>query len=178
MKHRILYTLMLLMLVAIFGAGIVTAQDYQESPMLADKVAAGELPPVAERLPVSPKVVTPFKEVGTYGGSMRVGFTGSNPGWGGLWYIAGWENLVSWNPDFSGIVPNIAESWEISDDVREYTFHLREGIKWSDGVPFTADDILFYINDILFNTELSIGGPVADWLPREGAEQLVVEKNR
>jgi peptide/nickel transport system substrate-binding protein len=107
---------------------------------------------------------------------MRVGFTGSNPGWGGLWYIAGWENLVSWNPDFSGIVPNIAESWEISDDVREYTFHLREGIKWSDGVPFTADDILFYINDILFNTELSIGGPVADWLPREGAEQLVVEK--
>jgi len=176
MKHRILFALTLIMLFAVFGAGIVTAQDYKESPMLAEKVTAGELPPVAERLPVSPKVITPFKEVGTYGGSMRVGFTGSNPGWGGLWYIAGWENLVSWSPDFSGIVPNIAESWEISEDVREYTFHLREGLKWSDGVPFTADDILFYIEDVLFNEELSIGGPVADWLPREGAEQLVVEK--
>ena len=71
---------------------------------------------------------------GTYGGTMRVGFTGTNPGWGGLWYIAGWENLVSWAPDFSGVVPNIAESWDVSDDVTQYTFHLRKGMKWSDGV--------------------------------------------
>src|SRR5690606_9845085 len=115
--------------------------QYSESPMLAELGAAGELPPVEERRPENPAVVTPFKEIGKYGGNLRFGFVGANPGWGGLWYTTGWENLVIWAPDFSGVVPNIAESWEVSDDVREYTFHLRRGLKWSDGVEFTADDI-------------------------------------
>jgi peptide/nickel transport system substrate-binding protein len=164
-------------LLALFGATVTSAQmEYHESPMLADMVAAGTLPPVAERLPTSPQVVTPAKEVGQYGGDMRVGFTGTNPGWGGLWFIAGWENLVSWAPDFSGVVPNIAESWEVSDDVRSYTFHLREGLKWSDGAPFTSDDVMFYIEDVLFNEELSVGGPVADWLPRDGNTEFRAEK--
>jgi len=167
------------MLIGIVGPIAPTAaQDgmYNESPMLADMVAAGDLPPVADRMPENPRVIAPFNEVGTYGGNMRVGFVGSNPGWGGLWYIAGWENLVSWKADFSGVEPNIAESWEVSDDVREYTFHLRKGLKWSDGVDFTADDIMFYIEDILFNTDLSAGGPVADWLPKDGAEDFKAEK--
>jgi peptide/nickel transport system substrate-binding protein len=150
--------------------------EYNESPMLAAMVEAGQLPPVAERLPANPAVVTPINEVGAYGGELRVGFTGTNPGWGGLWYMTGWENLVIWKPDFSGVVPNIAESWEVSDDVREYTFHLRKGLKWSDGVDFTADDVMFYFEDILFNTEISVGGAVADWLPTEGAQDFKAEK--
>ncbi len=137
---------------------------------------AGDLPALSDRLPENPDVVTPINEVGEYGGTMRVGFTGSNPGWGGLWYITGWENLVSWAPDFSGVVPNIAESWDVSDDVKDYTFHLRKGMKWSDGVDFTADDIMFYINDVLYNTELSIGGPVADWLPAEDRDGFKATK--
>jgi peptide/nickel transport system substrate-binding protein len=176
MKHKTLLTLLIVALVALFSITIVSAQEYNESPMLAAMVEAGELPPVNERLPLNPAVVEPFNEVGQYGGSMRVGFTGTNPGWGGLWYIAGWENLVTWAPDFSGVVPNIAESWDISDDVREYTFHLREGMRWSDGEPFTADDIMFYIDDVLFNEELSPGGPLADWMPREGIEEFQAEK--
>jgi peptide/nickel transport system substrate-binding protein len=176
MQRKTLFSVMMLLIIIVFGTTLTFAQDYQESPMLAERVAAGELPPVAERLPVSPAVVTPFNETGQYGGTMRVGFTGGNPGWGGLWYIAGWENIVTWAPDFSGVVPNIAESWEVSDDVRTYTFHIRQGIKWSDGVEFTADDILFYINDVLFNEEISPAGPIADWMPREGAEEFVAEK--
>lgn len=176
MKYRVLLTLVVLVLVTVLGSATIFAQDYTESPFLTAKVDAGELPPLAERLPANPAVVAPFNEVGTYGGTMRVGFTGTNPGWGGLWYIAGWENLVSWAPDFSGVVPNIAESWEVSDDVRSYTFHLREGMKWSDGVPFTADDIMFYINDVVFNEELTVGGARADWLPQEGADQFTAEK--
>jgi peptide/nickel transport system substrate-binding protein len=176
MKYKILLVVSILALVMILGATSLSAQTYQESPMLTAKVDAGELPPVNERLPENPAVITPFNEVGQYGGQLRVGFTGSNPGWGGLWYIAGWENLVAWSSDFSGVVPNIAESWEVSDDVKQYTFHLRKGMKWSDGEPFTADDIMFYIEDVLFNEELSPSGPITDWLPQEGRDEFTAEK--
>ncbi len=179
MKYtRFTFLLVIVVLASLLAISAVGAQDmeYSESPMLTEMVDAGELSPVAERLPVNPAVVTPANEVGTYGGEMRVGFVGTNPGWGGMWYVAGWENLIIWESDFSGVAPNIAESWEVSDDVTEYTFYLREGIKWSDGVEFTADDILFYIEDILFNEELSAAGPIADWLPRDGAEEFVAEK--
>jgi peptide/nickel transport system substrate-binding protein len=173
-KVHLYLVLALLLALSVFS---VNAQgSYSESPMLTALVEAGELPPLAERLPVSPRVIEPTKEVGQFGGDLRVGFVGNNPGWGGLWYITGWENLVSWAPDFSGVVPNIAESWEVSEDVREYTFHLREGMRWSDGAPFTADDIIFYIEDVLFNEELNPAGPSADWLPREGAEEFRAEK--
>ncbi len=170
------FLVLLLLMVTLMFSSVAGQGMYNESPMLAALVEAGELPALEERLPANPAVVTPVNEVGTYGGAMRVGFTGSNPGWGGMWYVTGWENLVTWAPDFSGVVPNIAESWEISDDVRTYTFNLRQGMHWSDGAPFTADDIIFYIEDVLFNEELSIGGPTADWLPRAGAEEFVVEK--
>ncbi len=179
MSKRLGFLLIILvMLVAVTAPSMsVVAQDgeYNESPMLAARVEAGELPPVGERLPVNPAVVEPVNEVGQYGGQMRVGFVGTNPGWGGLWFMTGWENLVIWESDFSGVAPNIAESWEVSDDVREYTFHLREGIRWSDGEPFTAEDIMFYIEDVLFNEEISPAGPVADWLPRDGAEEFQAE---
>ncbi|MBI5960858.1 MAG: ABC transporter substrate-binding protein, partial [Chloroflexi bacterium] len=126
--------------------------------------------------PVNPAVVAPINEVGTYGGDLRFGFVGTNPGWGGMWYTTGWENLVIWKPDFSGVDPNIAESWEVSEDVREYTFHLRQGIKWSDGVDFNADDVMFYFEDILMNPEINKSGPVADWLPADGAAEFKAEK--
>ena len=173
MKYRNLFILAILVLAISFGTVAVSAQEYSQSPYLDSMT---DLPALADRLPENPAVVTPTNETGTYGGTMKVGFVGSNPGWGGLWYIAGWENLVIWKPDFSGVDPNIAESWEVSDDVRSYTFHLRKGMKWSDGVDFTADDIMFYINDVLFNTELNVGGPVADWLPRDGAEDFKAEE--
>jgi peptide/nickel transport system substrate-binding protein len=145
---------------------------FNESPFLADK----GLPPVAERLPVNPMVITPFEGKTNYGGTLRVGIGGTNPGWGGLWYVAGWETLVFWTSDMSNVQPNIAESWEVSDDVRSYTFKLREGMKWSDGAPFTADDIMFYIEDVLMNEELNGGAVTADWLPESTGDKLQVEK--
>jgi len=176
MRNKVLFFLSILLIVGVFGTSDISAQSYKQSPMLDADVTAGKLPAVADRLPTDPVVVAPFKQTGTYGGNMRVGFTGTNPGWGGLWYIAGWENLVSWAPDFSGVVPNIAESWDVSDDVTQYTFHLRKGMKWSDGVDFNADDIMFYINDVVFNTDLSPSGPSADWLPQDGAADFKAEK--
>lgn len=58
---------------------------------------------------------------------------------------AGWilSGLVGYNYFTDEITPGLAKSWEISPDNKSYTFHLREGVKWSDGEPFTADDVIF-----------------------------------
>ncbi len=54
-------------------------------------------------------------------------------------YYALFEGLVGIDPD-GNIVPAAAESWDVSADGMEYTFHLRDGLKWSDGQPLTAKD--------------------------------------
>lgn len=131
-----------------------------EAPMLAELVAAGELPPLEERLPVNPLVVEPYESIGRYGGTMRHPLVGS---WSSRFYsMMGAENLVTWDPDWTEVIPNLAESWEVNEDATEFTFHLREGTKWSDGEPFTVDDILFWYNDVVLNEELTPAKP--SWL--------------
>ena len=151
---------------------------YKQSPFLDAKVSAGQLPPVDQRLPENPRVIkrlTNEPDYG-YGGELRVGFTGTSPEWGAMLFVAAWEGLVQWKPDFSGYEPNLAESIDVSDDVKTYTFHLRKGLKWSDGEPYTADDILFYINDVVYDPDISPAGPAADWLPTEMAKDFKAEK--
>lgn len=149
---------------------------YSEAPMLAEMVSAGMIPPVDERLPETPSVVVPFKEIGAYGGEMEFGFTGGSAAWGGMLYLAGWENLTIWRPDFSGVDPNILESLTANDDASVWTATLRKGMKWSDGEPFTANDIAFYIEDVLMNETLSPTGFAADWCPGDMAADFQFEK--
>lgn len=59
------------------------------------------------------------------------------------------DGLVSTKPDTGEVIPKLAKSFEISPDGKTYTFHLRRGIKWSDGKPITADDVVFSWNKIL-----------------------------
>lgn len=59
------------------------------------------------------------------------------------------DTLVDFNPMEGEIVPALAERWEIGEDERTYTFHLRKGLRWADGEPFTADDVVFTIEVIL-----------------------------
>ena len=151
---------------------------FAESPMLADLVTAGKLPKVDERLPENPQVIKPLVAEGKYGGEIRQGIVGGSVTWGGGLYTFQWENIVQWKPDFSDVEPSIAESVTVSSDGKIYTFNLRKGMKWSDGEPFTADDISFYINDVMLNKELSPNGPGADWLPasqKEGFKAEVID---
>ncbi|MBN1370549.1 MAG: ABC transporter substrate-binding protein [Anaerolineaceae bacterium] len=144
---------------------------YTEAPDLAEKVAAGELPPVEERLPANPLVVE-SAEVGKYGGVWRMGMRGGTDD-ASFYRILGYETLVRWSPSWDTIIPSLAESWEVSADATEYTFALRKGVKWSDGVEFTANDLLFWYEDVIMNPELTRSVP--GWLT-SGGETVKFEK--
>lgn len=63
-------------------------------------------------------------------------------------------------------VPNVASSWSESTDKRTYTFRVRNGIRWSDGTPFTAEDIMFWYRDVVGNNDLTPSKP--GWLTQDG----------
>jgi len=132
--------------------------QYSESPMLAELVSAGSLPPVDERLPANPRVIPVLEEIGEYGGTWFRAAVGPNDV-GVIQNRLSYETLVRWNDDGSGVIPNVAEDFQINDDATELTFVLREGMKWSDGEPFTADDMVFYYEDILLNEDLTPSMP-------------------
>lgn len=64
------------------------------------------------------------------------------------------RGLVELHPITGEIIPELARSWEVSKGGLELTFYLRRGIMWSDGEPFTADDVLFTYNDLIFNSDV------------------------
>jgi peptide/nickel transport system substrate-binding protein len=129
---------------------------YKESPMLADLVAAGELPPVEERLPTNPRVITPYNEVGEYGGTWRRAFKGLSDRWGPTKLNE--EMAIEWDapdPDTTNLVVNFISEWSQNEDATEYTFTLRDGLKWSDGVPITTEDVQFWYDEIFLTNLLT-----------------------
>lgn len=126
---------------------------YDEAPMLSALVAEGRLPPVSDRLPEEPLVVAPLERIGAYGGSWRIGLLGAGDG-PGLLRMVGYDGMMSWKPDWSEPFPNVAREVEVSPDAREYIFHLRKGMKWSDGSPFTAEDVVFGLQDITLDKDV------------------------
>ncbi|HYY15512.1 MAG TPA: ABC transporter substrate-binding protein, partial [Gammaproteobacteria bacterium] len=129
-------------------------KTFREAPPLAELVKAGRLPAVAERIGQDPLVIKPVHEIGNYGGTWRRGFTGPADFWNGLHSVSGPDHILFW--DYAGykVVPNIAKGWEVTDGGRTTTIFLRRGMKWSDGHPFTADDFVFWYEDIYQNKEL------------------------
>ena len=141
--------------------------------MLAKRVAAGELPPVAERLPREPVVVEPVERIGTYGGTWRrviVAITDLS-----LRDRLGYEPIVRWDRSGKRVVPGVAERWEVLDGGRTFVFHLRKGMRWSDGAPFTAEDIVFTVNDYYGNPEVNPIYPA--WLVLDGVRVEVEAPN-
>ncbi|MBS3934329.1 MAG: ABC transporter substrate-binding protein [Truepera sp.] len=142
--------------------GLVQAQPavFSEAPMLAERVAAGALPPVAERLPIPEDVVViePVEEVGQYGGTIRTLHTG--PGMGELKMIM-YDPPVRWNRDYTAYIPGLFRGWEFNEDGTSVTFFMRRGLKWSDGYPFTTEDILFWWEDLALNPDF--GAVMPPW---------------
>ena len=133
------------------------AQDYKESAFLQAQVESGALPPVAERLPENPLVITPFERVGQQGGDWNHALVGGGSA-SMLVRYQGYDGLVRFTPDWTGIETNVAEGYEISDDATVYTIKLRKGHKWSDGQPFTTADVQFWYDAYLTDAETNQGG--------------------
>ncbi|MGQ9630114.1 MAG: ABC transporter substrate-binding protein [bacterium] len=169
---RVSISVLLMVMVLILSVAVGSAQmKYNEAPMLKELVKAGKLPPVEQRLPKEPAVVQPVEEIGQYGGTWRRAWLGrsDSPGPSRI----NTERLVRFTIDLKRIEPNIAKSWEISEGGKVFTFRLREGMKWSDGEPYTADDLLFWYEDMVMNDEIT---PAKPGFLRIGGELGRVEK--
>ena len=156
-------------LATIIGVAGISAK---EAPQFSALVKAGKLPPVNERLPEIPLMLPVVDEIGQYGGILRRAFLG--PGDHNNYTRAVYDALVRFAPDGSQVVPHIASGWESNENFTEWIVRLRPGAKWSDGQPFTADDIMFWYNDILLNKDLMPGG--ANWMKNDDGSMAKVEK--
>ncbi len=153
-------------------AADAAAEAIHEAPQLHEMVLAGELPPLEERLPLEPLVIEPVERIGVYGGTWRSGLLGqADSPW--VSRTMRYDPLLRWSPDLTETIPNVAKDWDVSEDGTEFTFYLREGMKWSDGHPFTADDIVYWYEAVILNDELQ---PVKPLQMRPGGTLGVVEK--
>ena len=147
--------------------GGADAGSIREAPMLAAMVSAGQIPPLEERLPEEPKVLEPRDAIGRYGGTIRFVSTGANVFNANPTYtLSGFEGMFHYAPDYTTIEPNLATSWEYSEDGTTFTVRLRRGVKWSDGAPFDAADIMFWYSDVMRNEQLTPAVPT--WLKAGG----------
>lgn len=134
-----------------------------ESPLFAELVAEGRLPPVAERVGPEPVVLEGPDGIGNYGGTwMRISLTEGDH------FIVSTRlsgvGLLRWSPMGYPLQPHLARAWEASPDLRTYTFHLRRGVRWSDGHPFTARDILYWWEQEV----LAMGAEPPSWMRVRG----------
>ncbi len=143
-----------------------SAKGYIESPMLAERVKAGTLPPIDERLPEKVFVVGPGVlhheeymdwEDGKLGGTMNImAMFAAGP----LHLGCGGTVLRSPSQSTAESVPNVVEAFSYSEDLTTFNFTIRKGMKWSDGVPVTTEDVRFTIEDMYMDPEVNRAWPV------------------
>ena len=147
-----------LLFAAFGGAGIAQSATYVETPIFEARIAAGDLPPVAERLPAEPRQINmdgATLSPGHHGGTWRMLIHRSKDV--KMFSVYGYARLVTYGENLE-LVPDILAD-VISEDERIYTLKLRPGHKWSDGHPFTSEDFRYYWEDVANNEELSPAGP-------------------
>jgi peptide/nickel transport system substrate-binding protein len=136
----------------VFTSLAVFGQGYSTQPADALIFPIGEAGTVYEDM-----------ELGVRGGTITIANIEDPKGWNNstahetstTWFTNRMHRgLVNLDHISGAVVPDFAKSWEISDDGLVITFHLREGIKWSDGEPITADDVVFTYNDVILNEDV------------------------
>jgi peptide/nickel transport system substrate-binding protein len=148
-------------------------KTFSEAPLLAELVRSGQLPPVQQRIGLDPLVVEPLHEIGRYGGTLRRAFIGPADYHNATRFAAGPDGLLFWTHDWQTIVPNIARAFELSRDGRVLTVLLRRGMHWSDGAPFTADDVMFWYTH-MYSDRRVVAQPTATLQVR--GRNVVIEK--
>ncbi|WP_159621737.1 ABC transporter substrate-binding protein [Ruania rhizosphaerae] len=142
------------------GQGAPDPNRPLEAPELTERVDAGDLPPLEERLPVeSDRLVVATAALGVYGGVYHgaVADQGDSP-W--LERMLAYEPLLRYDPNLDEFAqPGTLREITVNDDATVFTLHLRDGMKWSDGEPVTADDIMFAVNDVFYNTNIHATPP-------------------
>jgi len=120
--------------------------------MLAKQVAAGKLPSLTKRLPASPYVLPHrWLEPGRYGGRMTIIVPSTSDASIAEWFY-GMSPLRLLN-DARDVGPGYFDKWSTNAEATEWTFHLREGLRWSDGHPVSTDDIMFWWNDMVLDDD-------------------------
>lgn len=141
-----------------FAPGV--AAQPAEPPNFAAVVAAGDLPPMADRLPDPPAVFRCQRadcSIGRYGGQLRLLM--SQPKDTRMIVVYGYARLVGYTEDWQ-LKPDLLRDITVEGN-RIFTLHLRRNHRWSDGKPFTAEDFRFYWEDVANQPQLSPGGPPA-----------------
>ncbi len=130
-----------LLLLAAHSIGACRSAPVLEAPMLREQVEAGELPPLEQRLPSEPARIESIEGRGQYGGSLRM-LDAVEQYWS--MNLVGQAGLFRFDRHGVEIQPDLAAGFQWSEDYRSLELRLRPGHKWSDGHPFTTDDILFW----------------------------------
>ncbi|MFZ1756087.1 MAG: ABC transporter substrate-binding protein, partial [Caldilineaceae bacterium] len=125
--------------------------DTHEAPQLHEMVLAGTLPPLEERIPAEPLVIETYSEIGQYGGTWHRYDTSTDGSHLAMAMYA--YSPVHWVRDGLDKRPGLAKGWDFNEEKTEYNLYLREGMKWSDGVPFTADDFMYWWEDMALNPD-------------------------
>lgn len=140
------------------SAPVSRAQSFIEPPMFEAEVTAQNMPPVAERLPMRPRVIKLSESgrmPGRYGGMLRTLIADQRDIRLAVMYS--YARLVTYNSKLE-LEPDILEKVDIAEG-RIFTLHIRPGHRWSDGQPFTSEDFRYFWEDVANNPRLSPGGP-------------------
>src|SRR5260370_7304836 len=130
----------------------------QETPMFADQVKSGALPPVGQRIPNPPWIVRKFAGddgTGQPGGQHNMLVASARDT--RLMTIFSYTRLIVYDDQFK-LHPDILESYDAKEG-REFTFKLRAGHRWPDGHPFTTEDFRFFCDNVPTPTNLSPPSP-------------------
>lgn len=166
-KHRLLR----IFGVATFAPFIVLAAC---SGKKGENPTASGAPPAASAELLEDRYVVEDIEPGTYGGKIILALlddprTFNEPlaSDASSSYVTGLftGSLTDYDSYKQEEIPGMAKSWEYNKETREWTFHLRRGMKWSDGHPITSDDFLFYVEVV---RHPDVASPTKDFLESDG----------